>query len=76
MAKTRVAVRIKDAVGGKSYNKSVDIQSLTDRFNVMKKKLALLTGALKKHHTIMEEMNNSRINVSSTRACTTSVTDP
>jgi hypothetical protein len=40
MAKTRVAVRLKEKVGGKkSHNKSEDLARLTERYNVFCKRL-------------------------------------
>jgi hypothetical protein len=64
--KARVGVRLKEAVnGGKSHNRSVDLEALTQRFNVMRKKLALLVNALRMHHSLIVEMSKSRLNVSS-----------
>jgi hypothetical protein len=63
--KARVAVRIKEAVGGgKSHNRSVDLDALTQRFHVMRKKLALLLNALRRHQSLIAEMSKSRTNVS------------
>lgn len=65
MGKARVAVKIRDVVsGGKSHNRSGDLEALTQRFNVMKKKLALLGASLKRHHLMIVEMNKSRLAVS------------
>lgn len=64
--KARVGVRLKEAVnGGKSHNRSVDLEALTQRFNVMRKKLAFLVCALRRHHSLIVEMSKSRLNVSS-----------
>ncbi len=66
--KARVAVRIKEAVnGGKSHNRSVDLDALTQRFHVMRKKLALLLNALRRHHSLIAEMSKSRTSVSASR---------
>jgi hypothetical protein len=40
MAKSRVAVRLKEKVGGKkSHNKSEDLARLTEKYNVFSKRL-------------------------------------
>ena len=63
--KARVAVRLKDAVsGGKSQNRSVDLDALSERFTLMKKKLVMLVNALRRHHTLIVEMSKSRTSVS------------
>mmetsp|Transcript_21990 Transcript_21990/g.32479 ORF Transcript_21990/g.32479 Transcript_21990/m.32479 type:complete len:457 (-) Transcript_21990:131-1501(-) len=64
MVKARVATRIKEAVNGKkSTNRSIDLVALTQRYNVMKKKINRLATALHKHHSLIKEMSNSRLNV-------------
>lgn len=64
MVKARVATRIKEAVNGKkSMNRSIDLVALTQRYHVMKKKLNRLATALHKHHSLIKEITNSRLNV-------------
>lgn len=65
MVKARVGVRIKDAVsGGKSHNRSADMDQLMGRFTAQKKKIEVLTNVLRKHHALMLAMNESRVKVS------------
>lgn len=64
MVKVRVATRIKEAVNGKkSMNRSVDLVALTQRYQVMKKKLNRLATALHKHHNLIKDISKSRLNV-------------
>ncbi|KAG7368794.1 hypothetical protein IV203_031537 [Nitzschia inconspicua] len=61
MAKTRVAVRLKEKVGGKkSHNKSEDLARLTERYNVFCKRLEGLVAALKNQHSAMLSLAKSR----------------
>lgn len=70
MGKARVGVRLKDAVGGgKSNNRSADLDGLTQRFKVMKQRLTCLIAALRRHHSLMVEISKSRINVSRIYEC-------
>jgi hypothetical protein len=63
--KARVGVRIKEAVnGGKSTNRSVDLEALTQRYQTMRKKLHLLINALRQNHALMVQLSKSRMNVS------------
>lgn len=64
MAKSRVGVRLKDAVGGgKSHNRSADLEQLTSSFNVLKKRIATLIAALKNHHASMMQLSKTRLQV-------------
>jgi len=64
--KTRVAVRIKEAVNGKkSLNISADLTALTQRYNVMKKKITHFAIVLSKHHALIGELSKSHVNVAS-----------
>ena len=48
MGKTRVGVRLKEAVGGKkSHNRSEDLVQLTEKYNVFCKRLKALIASLK-----------------------------
>mmetsp|Transcript_18113 Transcript_18113/g.27411 ORF Transcript_18113/g.27411 Transcript_18113/m.27411 type:complete len:397 (-) Transcript_18113:177-1367(-) len=64
MGKARVAVRIKDVVSrSKSVNHNINLDALSQRYNDMMKKINRLTTALNKHHSLIKEMSNSRVNV-------------
>jgi hypothetical protein len=64
MAKTRVATRLKDAVGGKkSHNQSQDLVQLTEKYNVFVKRLQGLIIAVKSHFAAMQTIAKSRYTV-------------
>eukprot|EP00538_Stauroneis_constricta_P013209 CAMPEP_0119571558 /NCGR_PEP_ID=MMETSP1352-20130426/44177_1 /TAXON_ID=265584 /ORGANISM="Stauroneis constricta, Strain CCMP1120" /LENGTH=569 /DNA_ID=CAMNT_0007621239 /DNA_START=684 /DNA_END=2393 /DNA_ORIENTATION=+ len=65
MAKTRVAVLLKDAVGGKakSHYQSHDLKSLTERYNGFVKKLKQLISVLKSHNDAQMTFLQSRLAV-------------
>jgi hypothetical protein len=61
MAKSRVATRVKSAVGGKSLNQSQDLVKLTENYNAFAKRLQALVAALKEHFKCMNALANSRL---------------
>jgi translation initiation factor 1 (eIF-1/SUI1) len=63
MGKTRVAVKLKEAVGGKSLNKSADLEAHRQAFNTFSKKLKALIGALKNHYGSMMSIAKTRLEV-------------
>lgn len=64
MVKTRVATRLKDAVGGKkSLNSSQDLVQLTDKYHVFVKRLQGLIAALKAHFAAMQSIAETRYKV-------------
>ncbi len=64
MAKARVGVRIKDAVGGKkSHNTNQDLVQLHVKYNVSIKRLKGLIVALKTHYQSMQGIAKSRFEV-------------
>jgi hypothetical protein len=60
MAKSRVASRVKAAVGGKSLNESQDLVKLTENYNVFVKRLQALVAALKQHFQSMNALATTR----------------
>ena len=62
MVKTRVGVRLKDAVqrGKKSHNKSEDLARLTQRYDVFSKNLRALIAALKGNFASMQQLARTR----------------
>lgn len=70
MAKTRVATRVKAAVGGKkSYNESQDLVNLTEKYNAFVKRLQGLIAALKEHYGAMQTIAKTRYTVRRTYVC-------
>ena len=64
MVKSRVGVRLKEAVGGKkSHNRSQDLVALTERYNGFCKRLHALIDTLKKHYASMHQLNKTRLEV-------------
>jgi hypothetical protein len=70
--KSRVAVRLKEAVGAaKARNKSADLLKLKEQYLAFTKKLKNLTVVLKNHHQQMTELAKTRLAVRwSLRVCT------
>lgn len=62
-AKTRVGTKFKSAIGGKSHNKSEDLEKLKSRYDEFSKNLKDFTTALRNHHSAMETMAQSRLSV-------------
>jgi len=60
MAKTRVASRVKSAVGGKSLNESQDLVKLTENYHAFIKRLQALIAALKDHYRGLSAVATSR----------------
>ena len=63
--KSRVGVRLKEAAGGKSHNRSVDLEELSKSYETLKKRIAALIQVLKNHHCSMMQMTKTRLKVSS-----------
>lgn len=61
MVKTRVSTRFKTAVGGKSHNRSEDLEQLAEKYNVFNKNLKCFIAILKQHSAAMEALTKSRI---------------
>ena len=64
MAKARVGIKLKEAVGGKkSLNKSADLEQNKERFNTFSKKLKQLITTLKAHYASMAQLAKTRLEV-------------
>lgn len=64
MGKSRVAVRLKEKVGGKkSHNKSEDLAKLSEQYDVFCKRLQGLVAALRSQHNAMLQLAKSRFQV-------------
>ena len=79
MVKSRVGVRLKEAVGGKkSHNRREDLIALTDRYNEFTKRLRGLIESLKAHYASQVALGKTRLEVCilstkcTKRACTSS----
>lgn len=65
MAKTRVGVLLRESVGGgKSSNRSADLVSLSEKYQVWCKKVRSLILSLERHQVLMGRMQESRAAVS------------
>jgi hypothetical protein len=66
--KSRVAVRLKEKVGGKkSHNKSEDLARLSAQYDVFCKRLQGLLSALRSQHQAMLQLAKSRFQVRVTK---------
>jgi hypothetical protein len=64
MAKARVGIKLKEAVGGKkSLNKSADLEQNKERFSAFSKKLRALIIGLKAHYASMAQLAKTRLEV-------------
>lgn len=63
MGKARVGVRLKEAVGKNSLNRSADLDQLTQQFNALQEKQKNLIIALKTQHASILQMAKSRLMV-------------
>jgi hypothetical protein len=61
--KTRVGAKFKTAIGGKSHNKSEDLEKLRIRYDAFSMNLKEFVAALKQHHAAMEAMTKTRLKV-------------
>jgi hypothetical protein len=61
--KTRVGAKFKTALGGKSHNKSEDLEKLRIQYDDFSKNLKGFVAALKQHHHAMEIMTQTRLKV-------------
>jgi len=59
-SKARVTTRLKQKLGSQSTNKSSDLISATNNYEVMKKRLKLLIAAVKNHHEAIIQLNKTR----------------
>jgi hypothetical protein len=62
-SKARVGVRIKEAVGKNSLNRSSDLDQLTQQFNALQEKQKKLIISLKTQHAAILQLSKSRIMV-------------
>ena len=64
MAKARVGLKLKEAVGGKKVrNQSEHLAQLTERFHVFSKRLRQLILSLKGHYASMHQLAKTRMEV-------------
>lgn len=60
MGKTRVGVLLRDTVGSKSANESMDLEQLTQRYFEHAKKRQSLIASLQEHHQSLQHLEASR----------------
>jgi hypothetical protein len=63
--KSRVGVRLKEAAGGKSHNRSADLEELTKSYATLKKRMAALTQVLNNQYASMLQLTKTRLQVCS-----------
>ena len=61
---SRTGIAVKNAVGKKSVNRRMDVESMAEKVNSLKSSLKLLISVLKAEHAAMLKLNDARLEVS------------